>query len=91
MIIGTITAKGQTTVPADIRAKLNLKPGDKVYWIFRNGQAVLMPKNRHISELAGMFYDPTRKPAAIEEINEAIRDAAAESGMAGLGPRHDRT
>jgi len=29
----TITVKGQTTVPAEVRKKLNLKPNSKVIWI----------------------------------------------------------
>jgi antitoxin PrlF len=30
--IAKITAKGQTTVPADIRHALNVKPGDLIAW-----------------------------------------------------------
>lgn len=30
--IAKITAKGQTTIPADIRAALNVRPGDSIVW-----------------------------------------------------------
>lgn len=30
--LGKITAKGQTTVPREIRAALNAKPGDTLLW-----------------------------------------------------------
>lgn len=30
--IAKITAKGQTTIPADIRAALHVGPGDKLAW-----------------------------------------------------------
>ena len=35
----TVTSKGQITIPAELRAKLNLKEGDKVefYWIGPGG------------------------------------------------------
>jgi antitoxin PrlF len=87
MKYGTITAKGQTTVPKDVRDKLKLKPGDKVYWIVENGKAVLRPKNGSIMDLAGMFYDPNRKPMTIEELQEAIGDAVAEGAMGDLTRR----
>jgi AbrB family looped-hinge helix DNA binding protein len=87
MKYGTITAKGQTTVPKDVRDKLKLKPGDKVYWIVENGKAVLRPKNGSIMDLAGMFYDPNRKPMTIEELQEAIGDAVAEGVIGELTHR----
>lgn len=35
-----VTVKGQTTIPADIRAALGLKPGDCVVWeLAENGTA----------------------------------------------------
>ena len=87
MKLGTITAKGQTTVPKDIRDRLKLKPGDKVYWIYQDGQAVLRPKNRSISELAGALYDPARKPLSTRELNDAIGQSVVEGGMRGLSRR----
>lgn len=38
--IAKITAKGQTTIPAEVRAALNVKPGDLLAWeIEPNGSA----------------------------------------------------
>jgi len=31
-IIAKVTSKGQTTIPADIRAALRIKPGDLIIW-----------------------------------------------------------
>jgi antitoxin PrlF len=81
---GTLTAKGQTTIPKDIRDKMGLKPGAKLYWTYVNGHAEVRVKTGSIMDLAGIFYDPNRKPVSIEELNEAIAGAAAERGMAGL-------
>lgn len=52
----TITAKGQTTVPARIRAALNAEPGTKLAWhVTSDGTVIVRAKNRSIKELAGML------------------------------------
>jgi AbrB family looped-hinge helix DNA binding protein len=84
MSVGTLTSKGQTTIPKDIREKMNMKPGAKLYWTYVNGHAELRVKGGRLSDIAGLLHDPNRKAATIEEMNEAIADAAAVSGMAGL-------
>ena len=78
---GTITSKGQTTIPKEVRKKLKLKPGDRIYWILEDDQAVLRPKTGSILDLAGMLHRPGQKPATIEEMNSAIADAPAESAV----------
>ncbi|NMG45039.1 AbrB family transcriptional regulator [Aromatoleum toluvorans] len=32
LAVGKITAKGQTTIPQDVRAALHVKPGDLIAW-----------------------------------------------------------
>ena len=78
---GTITSKGQTTIPKEVQKKLKLKPGDRIYWILEDDQAVLRPKTRSILDLAGMLHRPGQKPATIEEMNSAIADVPAESAV----------
>jgi antitoxin PrlF len=41
MELAKITAKGQITIPINIRKKLNLKDGDKVIFIEENGRVVM--------------------------------------------------
>lgn len=31
--VSTVSSKGLTTIPKEIRKKLNIKKGDKIYWI----------------------------------------------------------
>ncbi len=38
---GTMTSKGQTTVPAEVRELLNLKSGDKLRYVVKNGTVIL--------------------------------------------------
>jgi antitoxin PrlF len=87
MFESTMTTKGQTTVPKEIRKQLNLKPGDKVLWYLEDGRIVLRAKNRSIRELAGMLRRPGQRPISLEEMDEAMAQAAAESALAGRKPR----
>ena len=73
-----ITAKGQTTIPVAVRKALNLKPGDRIDYIIRDRKVELVARNRSAVELAGILYDPDRKPVSIEEMDEAIGDAIVE-------------
>jgi AbrB family looped-hinge helix DNA binding protein len=42
----TVTSKGQITIPAELRAKLNLKEGDKVeFYMDRSGRVLMRPRN----------------------------------------------
>jgi len=34
-----------------------------------------------VKQLKGMFYDPKRKPASIEEMNEAVLQAVVEADI----------
>jgi len=44
--IARISIKGQVTIPVEIRKKLGLKDGDKVVFMDKNGEIVLMNSNR---------------------------------------------
>ena len=42
----TVTSKGQITIPAQLRAKLNLKEGDQVeFYVDRSGRVLMRPRN----------------------------------------------
>lgn len=85
MSTATVTSKGQITIPKDVREDLNLTAGSKVMFVkLHNGQYRLVPRTGKIEDLFGIAYDPDRKPMTIEEMNDAIADAAAESGLQGL-------
>ena len=71
-----ITAKGQTTIPVEIREALGLKQGDHVTYTME-GKTVRIGKTRSAMELAGILHDPKRKPLTIEEM-KAWPDAALE-------------
>ncbi|MBW4593961.1 MAG: type II toxin-antitoxin system PrlF family antitoxin [Brasilonema angustatum HA4187-MV1] len=77
MSIATITSKGQTTIPKEIREKLNLRPGDRINFIIEpDGKVYIQPVNIQVEELSGILHKPERKPVSFEEMNEAIEQCA---------------
>jgi antitoxin PrlF len=74
----TLTRKGQTTVPKDIRERLGLKPGDKIKFIVHgDGSVRMVAANLTLHQLRGILPRPDW-PASIEEMDEAIGEAAVE-------------
>ncbi|SMH72276.1 Regulators of stationary/sporulation gene expression [Candidatus Nitrosotalea okcheonensis] len=52
MNIGSITTKGQITIPKEIRASLDLKEGDKVIFVIEGGQTIIRKASRErLSEI----------------------------------------
>ena len=85
MVTATMTSKGQITVPKEVRDDLKLVTGSKVMFVkLRAGQYRIIARTGSIEDLAGMLYDPDRPALTIEEINDAIAEGGAESGMRGM-------
>lgn len=73
----TVTVKGQTTLPRDVRAALGLKSGDKVRYVVTGGEVRLM-KARPVAELEGLLARPGRKPVSLEDMDDAIASGASD-------------
>ena len=70
MAESTLTAKGQTTVPADIRALVQAKPGTRLVWTaMPDGTIIVRAKTRSILDLAGMLKAPKGKRVTVEDMN----------------------
>lgn len=70
MTESTITAKGQTTVPADVRALVHAEPGTRLVWsVMPDGTIIVRAKTKSVLELAGMLKAPKGKRVAIDEMN----------------------
>jgi AbrB family looped-hinge helix DNA binding protein len=73
MPTSTLTSKGQTTIPREIRDHLHLRPGDRLEFVLEeDGRVVLLPATVDAGELAGMLKAPSR-PVSVEEMNRAVR------------------
>ena len=87
MAIVSTTSRGQVTLRKEIFQHVGIRPGEKLEiellpcGEFR-GRAVR--KKGKIEDVFGMLAGRTKVKLTIEEINEAIAEAAAEAGMAGL-------
>ena len=66
----TLTSKGQTTIPKDIRDRLRIKPGDRMtFTLMPDGTVVMRVKNKRVVELAGTLRRKGRKPVPIEQLS----------------------
>ena len=55
MPFSTITSKGQTTVPKEIREALDLEPGTKLRWEVRGGKVAITTERSLLWELEGFI------------------------------------
>ena len=80
-----VTSKGQITIPSAVRKALHLKAGDRVdFFKSPDGEYILFPKNRPIRDLEGCVTKLDHI-VTIEEMNEGIADAVAESFLRSVG------
>ena len=74
----TITSKGQVTLPARLRAKLNLNDGDKVeFYVDHEGHIMMRPRNRSAKGFLDAL-EPRRPDPALASDDAAIAKAVEE-------------
>lgn len=76
----TLTVKGQTTLPRQVRIALGLKPGDKLRYLLV-GEEVRLMKARSIMDMKGVLRRQGKAPVSLEQMDEDIAAAASELGM----------
>lgn len=77
MLESTVTTKGQTTLPKDVRKALGLQPGDKLRYILLDGEIRLL-RARPVLDLEGVLRRPGQKTVTLEEMEEAIAMGAID-------------
>jgi antitoxin PrlF len=70
----TLTSKGQTTIPKEVRDHLKVQSGDQIDFIIQpDGAVILRPATLHVSQLKGILHRKKMKVVSVETMNEAIR------------------
>lgn len=66
----TVTnARGQITIPAELRERLQIKPGSRVTWTAEKGRLVLAPMTvRRLNEIRGFLRPKPGEPSMFEEL-----------------------
>lgn len=69
MAVATITSKGQTTIPKEIRDGLGLQPNDQVHFtLLADGTVIMRAKKRSVGEVYGILHKPGRKPIPLADM-----------------------
>ncbi|MBX3733573.1 MAG: AbrB/MazE/SpoVT family DNA-binding domain-containing protein [Verrucomicrobiae bacterium] len=80
MSISTVTDKGQTTVPQEIREALGIAPRQRLVWeVRKDGSAIVRPMPS-VMELAGSLKSQVPFTSIREETEAATAAWVAESG-----------
>lgn len=65
----TITAKGQTTVPADIRQATGSTSGTRLVWhVLNDGRIFVRVKSKSVLDLKGLLKPAKGRHVAIEDM-----------------------
>ena len=66
----TLTSKGQTTIPKEIRDRLGMKPGDRMtFTLMPDATVVMRVKVKSVTELAGMLQKKGQAPVPVEKLS----------------------
>jgi antitoxin PrlF len=69
-----ISSKGQVTLPAEVRKRLGVKPGDKVKYVFKDGLTVIQPdrddEENPFTQFIGMLGGPQPDGTAVAWVRE---------------------
>lgn len=85
MTTSTLTDKGQTTVPVEVREALKVKPRQKLAWIIgTDGSATVRPEPSALA-LFGSLKSPKKFPGRPTERDAAMRETGRR--VAGKGAK----
>lgn len=66
----TLTSKGQTTIPKEIRENLGMKPGDQMtFTLMPDATVIMRVKSKSVAALAGVLQKKGRKAVPVEQLS----------------------
>jgi AbrB family looped-hinge helix DNA binding protein len=81
MLISEVGRRGQVTLPRAIRRRLNLQEGDRVAYVSRGEEVVLLPLTRTLLDLRGSV--PLSEPQDFDAIRRKVVEEHARKVDAG--------
>jgi antitoxin PrlF len=76
MQTATLTNKGQVTIPADVRKRLGLHPGDRIAFVIEHDAVRLLREENRVEAAFGICK-PT-KSLSLEQMEHVIKDRAGQ-------------
>jgi len=66
----TLTSKGQTTIPKQIRDSLGIKAGDRMtFTLMPDGLVLMRVKNKSVMTLAGSLHRKGRRTVPVKQLS----------------------
>lgn len=70
MLTSSVTTKGQVTIPAELRARLGIKPGDRVGFVETDGKVEIRRQENRVAAAFGMLKAP--KGVSLKQMEATI-------------------
>lgn len=74
----TITSKGQTTIPAEIREKLGLQTGDRIAFIQMEQGYLIIPRNRPVESIFGSLAEFAIPGTTVDDYDRAVGEGISD-------------
>lgn len=75
MPASTLTSKGQTTIPREVRDHLKLESGDRIDYVIQpDGSVLLRAATARAQELRGMLHREGMKAVPVDSMKTAVRN-----------------
>ena len=81
MYLSTLTSKGQTTIPKEVREFLHLKPTDKIVYITDGKRIFLTPIKGTILDLKGVIRSYAKKEIDFFKLREEVKRKVVKETM----------
>ena len=73
MSVATLTSKGQTTIPKDIRDGLGLAPGDQLdFHLLSNSSVIIRVRRGALKDFVGILRKPGQRPLSLKAMDDGI-------------------
>ena len=81
MHFSTLTIKGQTTIPQEVRDHLHLSPQDKIVYVIDGDKAYITHVRGSILELKAAVRRRTTKPINFHKLREQVKGKVAKEAL----------